>query len=69
MTVFVRIFMATTGVVSIVAAGCLLLLRLGALLPSSLDRLFVVAVLITIVCQGVGWVLIAMSERLWNSTS
>lgn len=69
--IFLRIFMGTVGAMSIVASATLIVVRLSRIspLPTSLDQLLVTAVLATIAFQGIGWLLLALSKRLWNSTS
>jgi cytochrome b subunit of formate dehydrogenase len=79
--VFIRIFMGTTGIIAVVSGLFLLGLALWRLQhpviagapavqpPRVLTQLFTFAFLVSFLLKGVCWIMVALSPRLWNSTS
>jgi len=76
--VFIRLFMATVGVVTVVSGSVLVALavwRLSHPAPAALPVPRVVgtvlsfAFLLGFLLSGICWIMVALSDRLWNSTS
>ena len=76
--IFVRIFMATTGILTVVAGAFLLgvgIWRLTHPFPTPLPirPLFATLIsftfLISMLLRGVCWVMVSISERLWTNNS
>jgi apolipoprotein N-acyltransferase len=76
--VFVRIFLGTTGAMCVVSGlyltGIVVLRQLYPTpqplpLPRSLTVVMTFAFVFSVFCQGIAWVMVSLSERLWKSTS
>jgi len=76
--VFIRIFMATTGIVTVVTGIFVVVLTVWRLqnpipallpVPRALVAVFTFGFLLSFLLAGVCWIMVALSHRLWNSTS
>lgn len=71
---FVRIFMATTGIIAAISGfyllGVVIWRAMGyASPPRAVSLIFSIAFVVSFLLTGVCWILIALSDRLWKSTS
>lgn len=75
---FVRIFMATTGILTVVSGFFLVGLSIWRIanpapaplpVPQPVVLIFTMAFLLSFLLKGICWIMVALSNRLWKSTS
>lgn len=76
--VFIRIFMATTGVITVMSGLFVAMLTAWRMenplpaplpIPRAVIGVFTVTFLVGFVLKGVCWIMVAMSGRLWKTSS